>query len=164
MNKAKKFIAVFLDILEVYIPSISLIVMFVCFLLQIFSRYILGSQFHWTYEMTLTGFLWCLLMAAPYAQRKQTHVRFELISDILPRTGQFIFRCISNIFIIFCFGLLVWHGTSWVDFMSISKSSTLRIPLNIVYSPFIFFTTLTTIHTIVNLIQDIRKFFRKGES
>ena len=162
MDRLKKLGAHLLDIVEVYCPMISLIVMFSSFLIQVISRYVFKAQFDWTYEMTLIGFLWCLLLSAPYAQRKNAHVKFDIIYNLVSDKWKFIFRCISNLYLIFCFALVTWYGADWVSFMKIQKSSMLRIPLNIIYAPFVLFAFLTLAHTVYNLIVDVRNFMRSG--
>lgn len=146
----------FLDLIEVYIPTFCLIVTFVSFVIQVVSRYCFGSQVRWTYEMCLTGFLWCLLLAAPYAQREHSHVSFTLFYDKLGERGQLAFRLIGTVFLVICFGILLYPGYDWVQFSGIKKSSTLRIPLNYVYAPFVVFVALTLLHLLRDLIKDIR--------
>ena len=145
------------DLLEIYIPTLCLIVTFVSFIIQVVSRYVFSSQVAWSYELCLTGFIWCLYLAAGHAMRAHTHVCFTLFYDKLSAGWQLIFRLAGTLFLIVCFGLLVYPAYDWIQFMAIKKSATLHIPMNIVFAPFIAFTVLTLMHLVEDMVRYIRE-------
>jgi len=163
-NKFKKVIGFILDVIEIYIPTICISITFISFLIQIFTRYVLRSQVEWSYEITLIGFLWCLILAASNGSRAKSHVAFTLFYDKLSDENKIIVRIISNLFLIIVFSLLIYPAWEFVSFMGIKKTSVLKIPMNIVYFPFIVFTFLTLIHVLNDLIKDIKLMISKKKN
>jgi TRAP-type C4-dicarboxylate transport system permease small subunit len=161
MDVLKKLVLRLFDIVEIYIPSVCMAVTFVSFVIQIFSRYVLKAQVGWSYETTLIGFLWCLVLAASNGSRSHTHVAFTLFYDKCGEKGRLGFRIFAGIFIVVSFSILLGPAWEYVAFMKIKKTSVTKIPMNILFFPFIVFTALTLIHTIKDLILDIRLLCRK---
>jgi TRAP-type C4-dicarboxylate transport system permease small subunit len=158
MARIVRIMGKLLDVIEIYIPTVCIGVTFVSFLVQIFSRYVLGSQVEWSYELTLIGFLWCLILAACNASRTNTHVAFTLFHDKLGQMGKLIVSIASNLFILVTFGILIGPAWEFVSFMSIKKTSVLKIPMNIVFFPFMVFTVLTWVHTASDAVKNVIEF------
>ena len=55
------------DLVEIYVPVASFVIMFVVFIAQIFSRYILRAPLAWAYEVTVSCYLWLVVLGACYA-------------------------------------------------------------------------------------------------
>lgn len=157
MRLVKKIRLFVYDLLEIYLPTLCLIVTFVSFIIQVVSRYIFRSQVAWSYELCVTGFVWCLYLAAGHAMRAHTHVVFTLFYDKLNAGWQLVFRLAGTLFLIVCFGLLAYPAYDWIQFMAIKKSATLHIPMNIVFAPFIAFTVLTLLHLVEDMVRYVRE-------
>jgi len=152
----KKAFDILLNILEIYIPSIAFMSMFISFILQIFSRYILRHSFSWTYELSLLCFVWCVLLAACYSLRTDGHVVFSLIYDMLPPNLKHINNIIANTFIILIFGYSIIPITKYIFSISSDYTSILRISYTIAFFPFITFLILTIGRLIVNTINELK--------
>ncbi len=163
IKKINKVILFMLDTIEIYIPTICITITFISFLIQIFTRYVLRDQVEWSYEVTLIGFLWCLILSASNGSRTETHVAFTLFYDKLSNKNKLIIRLIANAVVITTFSLLLYPAWEFVSFMQIKKTSVLKIPINIVYFPFIVFTFLTLVHVLQDFIEDIYSIIKKQE-
>lgn len=157
-NLLKKIGIFLLDLFEVYIPSVAFSIMFVVFVVQIFFRYFLNSPLTWPYEVTIFAFIWTAILGACFARRKGVHVAFGLVYDYVSPTTQFIFRLIANGLILFAFLVALKPSYEQVMFMAFKKSTVLKIPFHIAYSPYVVFVVLIIGHTLYDLILDITKF------
>jgi TRAP-type C4-dicarboxylate transport system permease small subunit len=55
-----------------------LTVMFLSFILQIVSRYILRDPLGWTLELCLTMWLWVVFWGSAFCLRDREHVKFDI--------------------------------------------------------------------------------------
>jgi TRAP-type C4-dicarboxylate transport system permease small subunit len=157
-NVMLKKIGIFLlDLFEIYIPSLAFSIMFVVFVLQIFFRYFLNRPLTWPYEVTIFAFIWTAILGACFARRHGVHVVFGLIYDKVSPKTQVIFRLIANGLIFAAFLIALKPSYEQVMFMAFKKSTVLKIPFHIAYSPYVVFVVLILGHTLYDLIIDVRK-------
>lgn len=146
----------FLDITEIYIPAIAFSLLFIAFLIQVFFRYFL-VPLTWPLEFTLIMFIWTTLFGACYAMRDDTHVRFTLIYDNSSPKVKFWMRIIGNLMLLISFIIAFIPTYNWVNFMSFKKSNVLKVPMNIVFFPYIVFMIIMMGRIAYNLYIDVRK-------
>lgn len=146
----------FLDITEIYIPAIAFSLLFIAFLIQVFFRYFL-VPLTWPLEFTLMMFIWTTLFGACYAMRDDTHVRFTLIYDNSSPKVKFWMRIIGNLMLLISFIIAFIPTYNWVNFMSFKKSNVLKVPMNIVFFPYIVFMIIMMGRIAYNLYIDVRK-------
>ncbi len=158
----KKTGSFLLDLFEIYIPAVAFSIMFVVFVLQIFFRYFLNSPLTWPYEVTIFAFIWTAILGACYARREGVHVVFGLVYDKVSPKTQVIFRLIANGPILVAFLVALKPSYEQVMFMSFKKSTVLKIPFHIAYSPYVVFVVLILGHTLYDLALDVKK-LGKGE-
>ncbi|MCP4396293.1 MAG: TRAP transporter small permease [bacterium] len=158
----KKTGSFLLDLFEIYIPSVAFSIMFVVFVLQIFFRYFLNRPLTWPYEVTIFAFIWTAILGACYARREGVHVVFGLVYDKVSPKTQVIFRLIANGLIFIAFLVALKPSYEQVMFMAFKKSTVLKIPFHIAYSPYVVFVVLILGHTLYDLVIDVKK-FAKGE-
>jgi TRAP-type C4-dicarboxylate transport system permease small subunit len=148
-----------LDVIEIYIPTISFSVMFIIFIVQVFFRYFLNNPLTWPPEVISLTFIWTTVLGACYAQRKGDHVAFSIVYDRLPPKGQLAFRLIGNSFIAIAFLLALKPALDYVQFMEFKKSTVLKIPFSVIFFPFIVFMVLIIGRMLHAVFLDIRKLF-----
>jgi TRAP-type C4-dicarboxylate transport system permease small subunit len=144
-------------ILEVYIPAAALVVIFLVFNLQIFYRYVLNDPIRWANELSLMCFLWAVMLGAAYAWRKKDHVTFTILYDIIPAKGQLWMRVVGNVFIAISLLIVLYPVYDQLVFMQRLTSTSLNIPLHIVFSPMLVTFVLIIGHCITDIYTDIRK-------
>ena len=158
VKNLKKPILILRDWVELYIPIISFIIMFVVFLLQIFCRYVMRSPLQWAYEVTVTCYLWLVVLGACYAQREHAHVMFTLIYDKMPTRMKAFTAFLGNFLMLFAFAWSFLPSVKFIDFMKMQKTSILKIGLNIVYAPYIPFLILMMIYIAIDMYHEFRVF------
>ena len=68
-----------------FIAATMLAAMFLTFLLQILSRYVMLQPFGWTLELCLILWVWIVFFANAFIVRERDHVTFDILYLALPR-------------------------------------------------------------------------------
>jgi TRAP-type C4-dicarboxylate transport system permease small subunit len=155
----RKLYAIVLDVVELYLPAVTFSIMFVVFILQIVYRYALNSPLKWTYEVTVFGFIWTTLLGACYMRRLHRHINFNMFYNARTPATQMAFRLIGNGIIFLSCALGFFPTLNYLSFLSMDKSAVLRIPLSLGFSPVLVFLLLIGLHSLEDIIDDVRKLF-----
>ena len=157
MKTIKKIGLGLLDFVEVWMPTISLTVIFVAFIVNVVSRYILNKPVNACYELCLGGLVWTLLLSAPYAVRTHSNVAFTLLYDKANAKTQLALSLIGNAFLLFCLIWMFYPCLDWVLFMKRKHTAVLKIPYHILFFPFVIFNFLDICHIGYDFVLDIIK-------
>ena len=156
MMKTLKKIGIFLlDFVEVWMPTITLAIIFLSFIINVISRYVFRAPVNACYELCLAGLVWTLLLSAPYAVRTKTNVAFTLLYDKANEAVQLVMRLAGNAFLLFCLIKMFYPCLDWVLFMHRKRSPVLKIPYDILFFPFVIFNALDIFHLTVDVIKDL---------
>lgn len=145
-------------IVELYIPAASFVIMFLVFILQIFCRYVLRAPVTWAYEITVSCYLWLVVLGACYAQRDRSHVCFTLLYDKLPLRMKALTAFLGNAIIAFAFIASFIPSWQFIAFMQKQVTSVLKIGLNVIYAPYIPFLALMILYAISDMWREARVF------
>jgi len=149
-----------LDIVELYIPIISLIIIFFVFILQIFYRYILKTPLIWTQEVILINFVWATLLGACYARRCAQHIQFDIVINSISTKKRILFNIIGNILVIIVFIYLFYPTIKYIQFMYTESSPFLRIPFNVIDFPFIIFLFLFIGYSVNDVVTNCKRLLK----
>lgn len=120
--------------------------MFLTFLLQIFSRYVLQAPFGWTLELCLILWVWIVFLGNAFIVRERDHVTFDLLYLAAPER-------LRRVLALFAAGAIL-IGMAWsfiptldyIDWMKMRKTATVRepftgskIPMRTVFSVYLIF-------------------------
>ncbi len=152
----KKAIVLVLDIIELYVPAVTFIVLFVVFVLQIFFRYVVNRPLTWAYELTVLCFIWTTLLGACYIRRKKKHICFEMFYENRSAFTQTLFRIIGNTIIAVICIAAFYPTAAYLHFKHVDKSPVLRIPFSIGFFPVLIFVTLIALHSLKDVVEDLR--------
>jgi TRAP-type C4-dicarboxylate transport system permease small subunit len=154
-QRTKSILLFLLDIVELYLPMLAFLTIFVCFMIQIISRYFF-TPLMWPEELALLSFVWAALLGALYAKRNESLVFFTLIYDKASDRGKAIIRIAGNVLLVTAFAISFKPSLDFVIFMSYKKSSVLYIPMNLVSSAYLIFLVDITIRYVVDIVRDVR--------
>ncbi len=166
-KKENRFLKVYntlCDVLEVYLPALIFIFMFLSYVVLIVYRYVFRASFDWLYELNVMSFVWCGIFAASYGSRADSHVKFTILYDRMPEKVKLMMDIITNLAIIILFALIFPNAWKNLLFQGVRKSSILKIPYHIVFCPFISFMVLTILHHVILLSKNILGLLGKGEA
>jgi len=154
----KKIWRFIVDFFEIYLPVISFFSMFLAFILQIFTRYVLGAQVEWTYEVTVIGFMWVVALGGSYASRLREHVSFTMIYNKMGVRGKALTEIISDIILITAFAIMFLPVIEFVDFMNIKKTAVMKVPISVLYAPFVYFIISSAVYIARDTIAAVKTF------
>lgn len=153
----KKIGAFIRDCVELYIPVVAFVVLFVVFVFQVFMRYVVRDPQTWTAEVEQSCFLWLVMLGACYAQRLKGHVTFTLVYDALGVKGKAISAMLGNLLIAFtCLITLVPSANYVIGLMERAQVTTiLKWPKTVVFFPYVLFLVIIAIYTLMDIYEDI---------
>ena len=139
-----------------FIAAAMLAAMFLTFVLQIFSRYILMQPFGWTLELCLTLWIWIVFWGNAFIVRERDHVTFDILYLALPHRPRQILALISAATI--AIAMIVSFLPTWdyIDFLKIKKSATLKIPMRTIFSIYALFLIVVAIRYVLRFIDILR--------
>jgi TRAP-type C4-dicarboxylate transport system permease small subunit len=122
------------------VAALLLLVMFLCFILQIVARYIFNYPLGWTDEVSVLCWIWCTLWGAVFVLREQDEVRFDIIYSAMSAQTRRVFTIITGITAIALFGIALPAVIAYVTFLKVERSAYLGIRLDYLYSIYIVFS------------------------
>jgi len=111
-----------------------LTVMFVSFVIQIVSRYVLNAPVDWTLELCLTTWLWVVFWEAAFLLEDRDHIRFDIVYLSVGNRLRRVLALLAALAIIVAFLAALPATWGYIGFEKIRRSDTLHIPLNYVFS------------------------------
>jgi TRAP-type C4-dicarboxylate transport system permease small subunit len=114
-------------------------VMFFAFMVQIVFRYFFNLPTGWTTELTVVTWLWLVLWGAAFVLWESEEIRIDLVTSLVGRRGRIAAALVSSLVLLALYCLALPASYKYVSFMSVEKSSYLKIPMNWLFSIFILF-------------------------
>jgi C4-dicarboxylate transporter DctQ subunit len=121
------------------IAVLLLSLMFTCFIIQIFFRYVLNYPVGWTEEVSILCWLWTVLWGTSFLISEKEEVRFDIIYSNVSDKIRRVFTVITGVFLIGLYSISLPAVYSYVSFMKVERSTYLKIPLNYLYSIYLIF-------------------------
>ena len=156
MQAIRKTGGVLLKTIELYIPALMFLALFISFILQIVSRYIFRNPMVWPYELAQFGYVWVILLGAGYCSRDDDHIVFSVVYESVPESVRTVFQYISDLLTLLLFGVSIPALVSFYEFFFTRFSTVLRIPLGLVYLPFGIYTVSTIFRVFFSLVDRLK--------
>ena len=131
--------------------------MFVCFLLQIFFRYVLNRPLGWTEEVTVLCWVWVVLWSAAFLLSDAEEVRFDIVYSAVPRRVRRVFVVVSSVALVVLLAISVPATWRYIAFMKREHSAYLHIRFNILYSIYLLFVVTVIVKHIRLAVLAIRR-------
>ncbi len=112
---------------------------FLSFILQIVSRYIIRQPLGWTLEACLLAWLWLVFWATAFTLKEEDHVRFTILYDIARPKVKKLYLLITAACVIGAFAISLPATYDFVTFMKIEKTSLLKVRFDFVFSIYLIF-------------------------
>lgn len=129
-----------------FIAAMMIAAMFLTFLIQIFSRYVMMAPFGWTLELSLILWVWIVFFGCAFIVKERDHVTFDIFYLSGGRRVRQILALLSAAAIVI--GMAVSFLPTWdyIDWMRMRRTSTLenpftgdKIPLRTIFSIYAIF-------------------------
>ena len=132
-----------------FIAATMLAAVFLTFLLQIFSRYVLLTPFGWTLELCLILWVWIVFFGCAFLVREREHVTFDIFYLAAPRRLRQILALIACASIVIGMGWALLPTWDYIDWMKIRKTTTVKnpftgtkIPMRTIFSIYAIFMVM----------------------
>jgi C4-dicarboxylate transporter, DctQ subunit len=114
-------------------------IMFGCFIIQTFFRYVLNNPVGWTEEVIVTTWLWTVLWGAAFIISEAEEVRFDILYTNMSEGARRICTVLTGCALIFIYAISLPASYKYVTFMKVERSAYLRVPIDLMYSVYIVF-------------------------
>jgi TRAP-type C4-dicarboxylate transport system permease small subunit len=138
------------------ISAALLLVMFLCFILQIVARYVFNYPLGWTDEVSVLAWIWCTLWGAVFVLREKDEVRFDIIYSASSERARRVYTIITGIAAIALFGIALPAVVSYVTFLKVERSAYLGIRLDYLYSIYVVFSIAVIVRYVALVWRAIR--------
>ena len=138
------------------ISALLLLAMFLCFILQIVSRYVFNYPLGWTDEVSVLCWIWCTLWGAVFVLREKDEVRFDIIYSAASARARCVFTVITGIAAIALFGIALPAVFAYVTFLKVERSAYLGIRLDYLYSIYLVFSVAVIVRYAALIWRAIR--------
>lgn len=129
---------------------------FLSFILQIVSRYIIRQPLGWTLEACLLAWLWLVFWSTAFTLKEADHVRFTILYDAVRPGTKKIFMVIAAICIAGALAVSLPATFDFVSFMKIEKTSLLKVRFDFVFSIFLIFSVAMITRYVWRIIEIFR--------
>ena len=119
--------------------GLLLVCMFLCFMVQIISRYVFNYPFGWTDEASVFFWVWGTLWGAAFVVRERNEIRFDIFYSSLSEKARARAAVITGICCIALFGISLPATYSYVRFLKVEKAAYMPIRLDYLYSIYVIF-------------------------
>jgi TRAP-type C4-dicarboxylate transport system permease small subunit len=130
--------------------------MFLSFMLQIVSRYVINHPLGWTLEACLMTWLWVVFWGSAFVVNDRDHIKFDILYTHVRPGMRRVFALIAALAIAAGFASSFAGTIDYVTFMKIEKSSMLRIRLDYVFSVYGMFAAAIALRYGWRAVQLIR--------
>jgi C4-dicarboxylate transporter, DctQ subunit len=129
---------------------------FLTFILQIVSRYVVRQPLGWTLEANLLAWLWLVFWSAAFTLKEDDHVRFTVLCDNARPKVRRVYMLITAACVIAALGVSFLPTLDFVAFMKIEKTSLLKIRFDYVFSIYLIFSAAMIVRYGWRVVQIIR--------
>jgi len=116
-----------------------LLAMFVAFILQIVTRYVLNAPLSWTAELSTLAWVWGILWGAGLVLRDEEEIRFDVIYGLMAPGFRRFADAVTGLAVVAIFTWSLPAVFDYVTFMKVERSAYLGIRFDILYSVYLIF-------------------------
>lgn len=142
-----------LDVVELYVPALAFLTLFIVFNAQIFARYILHSPLSWSTEISQLAFVWTALLGASYMRRMHGHIAFDMVFEMYSERGKVLATMASNMLVaIACIGS-VPPTIEYLTFLGTEYTPMLHIPFSYGFAPLLVFLVMVGAYSVLDILS-----------
>lgn len=141
-----------------FIAAAMLAAMFLTFLLQIFSRYVLQTPFGWTLELCLILWVWIVFFGCAFLVREEDHVKFDTFYLAAPHELRRILALVACAAIVAGAAWSLLPTWDYIDWMKARKTTTVKNPFTGAKIPLRTIFTIYAIFMIALILRYGRRF------
>ncbi len=158
MEKSMKLFRKAMDLIELYVPALAFMTLFVAFILQVVSRYVFRNPLVWPFELSQFAYLWTILLGACYAGRKTDgNIVFSIAYEAASPAVRRVFDFVHHALVVILFGVSIPATVQFYRFYMTRYSAVFNFPLGIVYFAFVPFVLITLGRSLYGLVKCVTR-------
>lgn len=121
------------------VAAFLFMVMFLSFIIQIVTRYVINFPLGWTFELSMLCWVWGVLWGAAFVVREKDEIRFDVIYSLLGKRTR---RCLTvgtGVALIALYGISLPAVTDYVLFMRVESTAYMNIRFDIAFFVYVIF-------------------------
>jgi TRAP-type C4-dicarboxylate transport system permease small subunit len=122
-----------------HIAAAMFAVMFLAFIIQIVTRYLINFPLGWTFELSMLCWVWGVLWGAAFVVRERDEIRFDVVYSLLSDRIRRYMTVIAGLALIALYGISLPGVTDYVLFMRVERTAYMRIPFDVAYFIYVIF-------------------------
>jgi C4-dicarboxylate transporter DctQ subunit len=138
------------------VAAAMLAAMFLTFLLQIFSRYVMLQPFGWTLELCLVLWIWLVFFGCAFVVRDRDHVSFDILYLAVPKGPRKIMALIAAAAVAVGLAASLLPTWDWIDFLRIKRSPTLPVTMRTIYAVYAVFLIAVALRAAWSIVRILR--------
>jgi TRAP-type C4-dicarboxylate transport system permease small subunit len=135
--------------------------MFAMFMLQIFTRYVLGRPFGWTSEACVIFYVWIVFWTSAFLVHERDHVAFTIFYETASPKGRRVLGIVGAAALLLAFAIALPGAFDWITFMKIEATPVMRIRFDLVYSVFVMFVVAVIVRAGYDLYRLVGPHWRE---
>lgn len=128
-----------------FVAAMMLAVMFLSFVVTIVFRYVLNWPSGWASELSTVMWIWLVLWGAAFVTRERDEIRFDIFYGAVPPAVRRVMLMIFSAGVIGLFLVSLPAVWDYVTFMSVQRTSYLRIRYDWLFSIYVVFVVAVII-------------------
>jgi len=145
------------------ITAILIILLSILVSWQVFARYVLNTGQFWAEEISVTAMMWIAFLGASGGIWTKSHIGLRFFIELFPDKLRKVIAII-NYLVIGSFSLLLFnYGIILVKKTMSGRLSATNIPIGYAYLIIPLSTAFMVIFSLLRIIQEIMKLYRKDE-
>ncbi|SHI56554.1 TRAP transporter small permease [Desulfosporosinus lacus] len=126
----------------------------------VFTRFILQNAATWTGEFSGFSLVWITFLGSAYAVYQKTHIRFESLFDMLPKSIGLVIQTIFNLSMLAFFAIVMILGFN----LSIGAMSAETVSLPITKGIAYLVLPIGSAIMVIGFFSDTVNSFKRGDS
>lgn len=122
-----------------FVSAIMFAVVFLGFVVQVGSRYVLGNPLGWSSEAIMIVFMWAFFWAAAFSVPLRGHISLDIVYNALSIQGRRWASVAQLVAVAVVFALALAPTWDYVYFMRRIPTGALEIPFHLVFAAFPMF-------------------------
>lgn len=108
--------------------------MFIVFIVQIVSRYLLNLPIGWTHEISVILWLWIVLFGTAFVVRDYEEIRFDLLYSTVSERARRTMVVICALAVVFFFAMSLPAVIDYIAFMKVERTAYMKVRFDWLYS------------------------------
>lgn len=143
---------------ELYVGSFFLSATTIIVIMNVFTRYFLRFTYHWTEEIAVGAFVWTIFLGFANAYKRKELLGIEILIKLLPEKGRNVLEFFTSLLLTVISATMFYFSFKYVS-GSTKITAALEISYKYIYTSIVIAFALTTVYSIIFLVQSFKKIF-----